>query len=94
MGASKIVVTGMCTCRSGCIACVHQGNNSAAPADLVESKLVMALRMGATHTINSTGLGQGDMAVRVKEAIGAQCDITIECTGVEGSVRAAVSVCG
>jgi Zn-dependent alcohol dehydrogenase len=93
MGASKIVVTGCAPpLRLHCMRTSRQQLRRA--ADLVESKLAMALRMGATHTINSTGLGQGDMAARVKEAIGAQCDITIECTGVEASVRAAVSVCG
>ena len=60
----------------------------------MDSKLAMAKKMGASHVINTTGLSDPkEIAKRVHEAIGGPADITIECTGVEQSVRAAVAVC-
>lgn len=50
--------------------------------DLVDSRLELARRFGATHTINSSGLERGELEARIREIVGNKgADVTVDNTG-------------
>jgi aryl-alcohol dehydrogenase len=59
--------------------------------DLHDSRLELATRFGATHTINS---GKEDAVARIKEILGGPADFVIDCTGSVKVIETAMEAVG
>lgn len=74
---------------------IMAARNSAAATiiavDLHDSRLELAQRYGATHTINS---GKEDSLERIREITGGAADYAIECTGVIAVLEEAIEAIG
>ena len=61
--------------------------------DVSQFRLDLALKMGATHTVLVDRADSGrDIARKVCDVMGAPAQYTIECSGVESSLQAAIYV--
>merc|ERR1719242_1766289 len=81
-GAGPIGLVNLLTARA-------MGASEVIITDIMDNRLEVAKSMGATHTYKATrGKTAEEMAADVKELLGGEMpDITIECSGVESSVR-------
>lgn len=62
--------------------------------DLFQERLTMAKELGADfQLIVKKEDGPKQLAKRVEDMLGTQPHITIECSGVESSIQAAIYVC-
>ena len=52
----------------------------------------MAEKLGADHTLRVDTRDAGEMARRVKKALGCKPDVSIECSGAEPSVQTGLYV--
>lgn len=50
--------------------------------DLHQSRLELAKKYGATHTINSSGAAEGAVLEEIRELTGGAADYAVDCTGV------------
>ena len=61
--------------------------------DVSQFRLDLALKMGATHTVLVDRADSGrDIARKVCDVMGSPAQYTIECSGVESSLQAAIYV--
>merc|ERR1712020_89511 len=81
-GAGPIGLVNLLTARA-------MGASEVIITDIMENRLAVAKSMGATHTYKATREKSAEeMAADVREMLGGQSpDVTIECSGVEASVR-------
>ena len=63
-------------------------------ADIDEGRLRVARELGATHTVQVTSADDRAVAKEICATMGCQPDISIECSGAEASVAAAIYVRG
>ncbi|XP_022689184.1 sorbitol dehydrogenase-like [Varroa jacobsoni] len=82
-GAGPIGLLCMCAARA-------YGVDNIVQTDIIEPRLKTARSMGANHTINVSDLKPEEVAKRVEELLGAQPEITFECTGNELCLQTAV----
>jgi Zn-dependent alcohol dehydrogenase len=77
------------------LAAIMAARNSAATTviavDRHESRLALAMELGATHTVNAR---ENDPVTAVAEICGAPADYALECTGVISVVRQAIDSVG
>jgi len=81
-GAGPIGLVNLLTARA-------MGASEVIITDIMDNRLEVAKSMGATHTYKATREKSAEqMAADVRELLGGQSpDVTIECSGVEASVR-------
>ena len=85
-----VVVQGLGLVGLGVVAaCAHRGCVVVA-ADLVASRRQIASRLGAAHLVDSR---HGDVADAVRRLAPDGADVVFECTGLPGTVNAAVQLC-
>ncbi|KAJ8919061.1 hypothetical protein NQ315_016968 [Exocentrus adspersus] len=58
--------------------------------DIVDNKLEMAKKLGADFVIKTLGMGDEEMVNCVKECLGEEPTVSIDCVGVEQCVRVAL----
>ena len=61
-------------------------------ADISESRLEIAKKMGATFTVLVDSKDPRAIAKKITETFGQAPDITIECSGAESSIQTAIYV--
>lgn len=86
LGAGPIGLVSMLTAKA-------MGASKIIITDLVESRLKKAKELGADFTLKITNqLSEADIIKKIKELLGKEPNITLECTGAEQSVRVALQV--
>jgi L-iditol 2-dehydrogenase len=58
--------------------------------DLSDKRLAMAKELGADHVVNVTGKTPKETAQAVREALGCEPDVALECTGFGVSIETAI----
>ena len=61
-------------------------------ADISESRLEIGKKMGADQIVVVDSRDARDVAAKIVDAMGAEPDITIECSGAESSIQSAIYV--
>lgn len=57
-----------------------------------EKKLLLAMKLGANHTLRIDSSDIKEQALRVKQLFGTKPDVTIECSGAAQSIQLAIHV--
>ncbi|ONH68092.1 Sorbitol dehydrogenase 1 [Cyberlindnera fabianii] len=73
---------------AGCVRAL--GATQVLVLDIFESKLELAKKIGATHTLNSRKVK--DLGSKVKEILGELPDTVIECSGAEVAIRSGIDI--
>ena len=61
-------------------------------SDINESRLAFGKKMGADQIVVVDSRDARDVAAKIVDAMGAEPDITIECSGAESSIQSAIYV--
>ena len=61
--------------------------------DIDEGRLKVAMEMGATYTVKVTTRDSRALASEITRMLGCQPEHSIECSGAESSIAAAIYVC-
>lgn len=91
LGSSVVIYGTGAVGLAAIMAAVNTGATTIIGVDLHESRLELARKYGATHTINAR---DDDPVIAVKDICGGPADFSIECTGVISVVRQAVDSVG
>ena len=91
-----VLVTGIGAVGFGAImAAKIQGVETIVALDRVKGRLDVAKELGATHVVDTSGVGLGHVAANIKEVVGdADLRYCVETTGVPGIIEQAVKSLG